>query len=175
MLGTKSLVDLICGLFWATLVILRWIQAQFFHPLAEWWLENVLGTWEESLKSVIREAFGNLTRVVNGFFTSVVSLFVDREYGSAQRYRWSRTAAWQNWWGQERNSTFNALIRRDQGRHSQDGRTPKTGSFPTPGCSLQACMHVGFDMHTLSLRPRQQHTPNLEACHMRAALGVTVP
>ena len=155
MLGTKSLVDLVGGLFWASLIILRWIQAQFFHPLAEWWLENVLGTWEESLKSVIREAFGNLTRVVNGFFTSVVSLFVDREYGSAQRYRWSRTAAWQNWWGQERNSTFNALIRRDQGRHSQDGRTPMTGNLLAYDGGSRATMYLPCATHRNALGEAQ--------------------
>ena len=42
-------------------------------PLAEWWIDTVLGTWEESLKSLIREAFANGTRVVNGFFSWVVA------------------------------------------------------------------------------------------------------
>jgi hypothetical protein len=121
-------VGQLCGaLLWATIIILRWLQKQFVHPVAEWWLENVLGSWEESLKSVIRESFGNLTRILNGFFAWVVSLFVDRNYASSQRSRWSRPAAWQSWWGEERNSTFNALIRRDQGRSSQDGRPGTSG------------------------------------------------
>ena len=79
-------------------------------------------TWEESLKSVIREAFSNLTRFLNGFFSWVVSLFVDKDYAHALRTNFNRTAAWQSWWSEERQSTFNALIRRDQGRRSFEGR-----------------------------------------------------
>ncbi len=28
----------------------RWIQDEFWIPLAEWWIETVLCTWEESVK-----------------------------------------------------------------------------------------------------------------------------
>ena len=112
---------------WAALILLRWIQKQFVHPVAEWWLENVLGTYEESLKSIIREAFSNLTRFLNGFFASVVALFVDKEYASTFRTNFNRTAAWQSWWGENKQSTFNALIRRDQGRRSFDGRQNGNG------------------------------------------------
>jgi hypothetical protein len=79
------------------------------------------------LKSVIREAFGNLTRFVNGFFAWVVSLFVDKDYTRALRTNFNRTAAWQSWWSEERQSTFNALIRRDQGRRSFEGRQGRQG------------------------------------------------
>lgn len=116
----------------------RWIQDEFWIPLAEWWIETVLCTWEESVKvihavgrclhvclhfvvtpktaraaismnqvshsdwhgneeaqtagnisflfttlrlirnlaavqSIIREAFSNTTRLVNGFFSWVVA------------------------------------------------------------------------------------------------------
>lgn len=122
-----SFAQLAGGVVWATLILLRWVQKQFLHPLAEWWLDTVLGTWEESLKSVIREAFSNLTRFVNGFFASVVALFVDKEYASTLRTNFNRTAAWRSWWGEERQSTFNALIRRDKGRRSIDGRQSQNG------------------------------------------------
>lgn len=44
----------------------RWLQDQFIHPLTEWWIETVLGTWEESIKSIIREFFAKFTRGING-------------------------------------------------------------------------------------------------------------
>ena len=123
----RSFAQLAGGLVWATLILLRWIQKQFIHPLAEWWLESVLGTYEESLKSVIREAFSNLTRFVNGFFASVVALFVNKDYANTLQTNYSRTAAWQSWWGENKQSTFNAMIRRDQGRSSSDGRQSGSG------------------------------------------------
>ena len=123
----RSFAQLAGGLVWAALILLRWIQKQFIHPLAEWWLESVLGTYEESLKSVIREAFSNLTRFVNGFFASVVALFVNKEYASTLQTNYSRTAAWQSWWSENKQSTFNAMIRRDQGRRSSDGRQSGSG------------------------------------------------
>ncbi len=92
----RSFAQLAGGVVWAALILLRWIQKQFVHPVAEWWLENVLGTYEESLKSIIREAFSNLTRFLNGFFASVVALFVDKEYASTFRTNFNRTAAWQS-------------------------------------------------------------------------------
>lgn len=64
-----------------------WGQARWFNqtiriPLSEWWIDTVLGTWEESVKSLIREAFANGTRVVNGFFSWVVAaLPKDRALG----------------------------------------------------------------------------------------------
>ena len=51
----------------------RWFQQELWIPLAEWWVDTVLGTWEEGLKSLIREAFANATRLVNGFFSWVVA------------------------------------------------------------------------------------------------------
>ncbi|EIE26467.1 hypothetical protein COCSUDRAFT_39557 [Coccomyxa subellipsoidea C-169] len=131
----RSFAQLAGGVVWATLIVLRFIQKQFIHPLAEWWLESVLGTYEESLKSVIREAFSNLTRFLNGFFASVVALFVDKEYANTLQTNYSRTAAWQSWWGENKQSTFNALIRRDQGRRSSDGRQGATAAPPAQHAS----------------------------------------
>ncbi|KAL0031744.1 hypothetical protein WJX79_004834 [Trebouxia sp. C0005] len=54
MLGVERIAGTVV---WCCLVGINWIQAQFVHPIAEWWLESVLGTWEESLKSLIREVF----------------------------------------------------------------------------------------------------------------------
>ena len=57
----------------ATTLQARWFQQELWIPLAEWWIDTVLGTWEEGLKSIIREAFANATRLVNGFFSWVVA------------------------------------------------------------------------------------------------------
>ena len=60
----------------------RWFNEAVRIPLAEWWIDTVLGTWEEFLKSLIREAFANGTRVVNGFFGWLVAaLPKDRALG----------------------------------------------------------------------------------------------
>jgi hypothetical protein len=28
----------------------KWFQEELWFPLAEWWIDTVLGTWEESVK-----------------------------------------------------------------------------------------------------------------------------
>ena len=114
---------------WVVLLLLRHIQAHVLHPFAEWWLNNVVGTWEESIKSVIREAFSNTTRFINGFFTWVVTLFVDKDHRKESKSTYTRANAWQTWWDQPRISTFNALIRRDQGRHSLEGQRSPAGKY----------------------------------------------
>ena len=80
------------------------------HPLIELWTESVLGVWEESTKSVIRESFTNATRFVNGFFSWCLAFFVDREHYKSFRSSWTRTQAWQSWWQEDRQSTLNAFI-----------------------------------------------------------------
>lgn len=112
---------------WVCLLMLRHIQAHVLHPIAEWWLNTVVGTWEESSKSVIREAFSNTTRFVNGFFSWIYTTFFDRTYRESTKSTYARQTAWEIWWQEPRMSTFNALIRRDQGRHSSDGKPTPTG------------------------------------------------
>ncbi len=148
----RSFAQLAGGVVWAALILLRWIQKQFVHPVAEWWLESVLGTYEESLKSIIREAFSNLTRFLNGFFASVVALFVDKEYASTFRTNFNRTAAWQSWWGENKQSTFNALIRRDQGRRSFDGRQSGNGEDMDPQTSIDNTAGTATQLPALPVR-----------------------
>ncbi len=50
---------------WSLLISLRWLHAQFVQPAADWVLDTVLGAWEESVKAVIREAFGVVTHYTN--------------------------------------------------------------------------------------------------------------
>jgi hypothetical protein len=60
---------------------MHWLQVQFIHPLTAWWIDTVLGTWEETLKSLVREAFAKCTRFINGVCSWVVALFrLDRTH-----------------------------------------------------------------------------------------------
>ena len=73
----------------------------------EYYTETVLGVWEESLKSVVRETFANAARVANGFFSWAGALLVSRE---SKEGPLSRTQAWKAWWQEERQSSLNAFI-----------------------------------------------------------------
>ena len=123
---------------WVVLLMLRHIQAHVLHPIAEWWLNTVVGTWEESSKSVIREAFSNTTRFVNGFFSWIYTTFFDNTYRESTKSTYARQTAWEVWWQKDRMSTFNALIRRDQGRVSTDGQRSSTGESPAPTMRIPA-------------------------------------
>ena len=50
---------------WSLLISLRWLHAQLVQPVADWVLDTILGAWEESVKAVIREAFGVVTHYTN--------------------------------------------------------------------------------------------------------------
>lgn len=45
------------ALLWGVLITLKWMHAQFLQPAADFFLESVLRTWEESVKATIRETF----------------------------------------------------------------------------------------------------------------------
>ena len=125
---------------WVCLLMLRHIQAHVLHPIAEWWLSTVVGTWEESSKSVIREAFSNTTRFVNGFFSWIYTTFFDRTYRESTKSTYARQTAWEIWWQEPRMSTFNALIRRDQGRQSSDGKSIPNGECIPTSCKPTTSM-----------------------------------
>lgn len=89
-------------------------------------MEAVFGTWEESLKSIIRETFGQVTRIVNGFFAWVLAVFADP---TSWQSPFQRSQAWQSWWRENRPSTFNAIIARDRTVKSQT--TPHSSPYNT--------------------------------------------
>ena len=76
----------------------------------------------------------NGRRVLNGFFAWLAALFVDQSYAQTLKSNWARTNAWQSWWSQERQSTFNALIDRDTGQHHRPS-TKRGASYCTVGCA----------------------------------------
>lgn len=99
---------------WCCLVGINWIQAQFVHPVAEWWLESVLGTWEESVKSLIREVFAQVIRIADSILNALFTWFPG--YQSAKT-TFQKPSAWQSWWAENRQSTFNAIIDRAENPH----------------------------------------------------------
>lgn len=110
---------------WTVLVCCSWFVHQC-QSAVEWWMEAVFGTWEESLKSIIRETFGQVTRIVNGFFAWVLAVFADP---TSWQSPFQRSQAWQSWWRENRPSTFNAIIARDRTVKSQT--TPHSSPYNT--------------------------------------------
>eukprot|EP00873_Tetraselmis_striata_P018859 jgi/Tetstr1/439123/TSEL_002988.t1 len=96
--------------FW--LAVLAWLNRTICHPVAEWWLNNVVATWEETVKSFWREVVSYIVRFINGCSASFISLFVDGSYYANLRSGFDRPNAWQAYHDTKRPSTFNALIER---------------------------------------------------------------
>ena len=128
---------------WYCLVGVNWFQTQFVHPIAEWWLETVLGTWEESVKSVIRELFAQMIRIVNYILNAIFSWFPG--YTSVKTST-QKPSAWKAWWEEGRQSTFNAIIERDRSvRGGTVGRSRQEeppGKFATAACIAASLLLV---------------------------------
>lgn len=54
---------------WVLYIVASWFHAQFIQPAGAWFQTTVLGSWEESIKSFVHEAFAQLLRFVNGCVT----------------------------------------------------------------------------------------------------------
>ena len=98
---------------WLVVVVINWARFQFLQAV-EHWTDAVLGTWEESLKSILRENFAVGSRLVDGTFSWLLKLF-SKPGGAVESSQ--RARAWQSWWREDRQSTFNAIISRDP-RHT---------------------------------------------------------
>ena len=138
---------------WAVLLVCRWLHAQFIEPVVSFFLDTVLGSWEESMKAGVRETCALASRFTNACSAAAVSLFLDRRYYSRLRSKHTRPTAWQAWWQQQQQAgggTFNAVVERDGlvalGRRSPAPpglRTPRSGSdapsrgTPTPTSTLE--------------------------------------
>ncbi len=92
-----------------------------------------LGTWEETLKSVVRECFATMTRAINGVSAYVVALLVRTPSAKVNGAR-ERPGAWRAWWSDRAQSTFNAVIERDR-TAGQAQPTPKARAA-APGLYL---------------------------------------
>jgi hypothetical protein len=69
-------------LLYPWIAILAWLNRRVCHPVAEWWLNHVVATWEETVKSFFRESVSYLVRLINGCSASFLSVFVDGSYYS---------------------------------------------------------------------------------------------
>jgi hypothetical protein len=111
-----ALLRAIQWLLGAALAAAGWVHSWTARPLVEWWDDTVLGTWEESLKSVIREAFVQTNNGLNAVASWLLTL-TSREYREGLRDSWTAQQDWHSWWREERTSTLNAVI----ARHKHDG------------------------------------------------------
>ena len=161
MLGVERLGG---AVVWCFFVAITWVQAQFIHPLAEWWLESVLGTWEESLKSVIRELFAQVIRIVNYVLNALFSWFPGYQ---SVKTTFQKPSAWQSWWDENRQSTFNAIIDRDKSmRGGAEGLNLHTTEAPK---SSKSMLRLISDTHALPKSPNstsQAFVPICTIVHM---------
>lgn len=123
MLGFQRLAG---AVLWSVLILVRWCHGQFIVSPAQWWLDTVVTTAEESTKTAVREVFAVSTRIINGVATWLVALFLDRDFYNRTRRgeERRRTRAWQAFWAHSSKvGTLNAVI-------EQEGYIP--ASPPTP-------------------------------------------
>jgi hypothetical protein len=59
------------AIVWSVLIAVRWAHATFVQRPVDFWLDTVLGNWEEAVKSFFREAFATLARWLNGLSAQV--------------------------------------------------------------------------------------------------------
>lgn len=77
---------------WVLYIVASWFHAQFIQPAGAWFQTTVLGSWEESIKSFVHEAFAQLLRFVNGCVTWFTKWVPGVE---SLRPAKDRTEAWQ--------------------------------------------------------------------------------
>lgn len=147
---------------WCCLVVVNWFNAQFLHPIANWWLDSVLGTWEESTKSLLREF---CAQSVRGLDLVVNALFGWFPGFQSTKTTSERPSAWQAWWAEDRQSTFNAIIERS-GRGGAQGSSDQPvhkGAFSKElRCSLQSRFVSSQNKHVLNLcKPADRKQPTI--------------
>ena len=59
------------AIVWSVLIAVRWAHATFVQRPVDFWLDTVLGNWEEAVKSFFREAFATSARWLNGLSAQV--------------------------------------------------------------------------------------------------------
>jgi len=106
----------------------QWFHVCFVAIPAQWWLDNVVLTAEETTKATIREYFSLFGRVINGVASWLVALFVDRSlfYRGKRHQAHKRSSAWKEFLEHsKKRGTFNAVI-------EQEGLIAPRGSSPLP-------------------------------------------
>ena len=107
MVDLHSVPDFVNKAAFVLVLVINWLGTKK-NACIEWLMDVLLGTWEESMKAGVREAFTSVTRFLNGVSTWLYVVFVDRDWSSLRT--WGRQQAWSSWWKEGRQSTFNALI-----------------------------------------------------------------
>lgn len=82
-------------LVWWVFIVIRWAHANFVARPCDFFLDSVLGSWEEAVRVSVRESFAWMARAINGLSAQAVSLFVDPNYYDSMRAGRRRPTAWQ--------------------------------------------------------------------------------
>ena len=103
----------------SVLILLRSLHTHIVAPFVHWWEETVLGSWEELVRTLVRQGFDEATRFLNGFVAWLLSLF-NHHYRDTLRKSWDN----QKWWHHAHQpSTFNALVAGMKRTDTADSRT----------------------------------------------------
>ena len=102
----------------------------------------MLGTWEESTKSLLRETSAQAVRIVDVCLNALFGWFPGFQSSKTTR---ERPSAWQSWWAENRQSTFNAIIEdRDTtlkaGAEDESSRTKQQGIPQLSFCPAYVCI-----------------------------------
>eukprot|EP00884_Botryococcus_braunii_P017623 jgi/Botrbrau1/4544/Bobra.60_2s0032.1 len=114
-----SLLHSLSCIVWSVCVFGRWLQTQF----AQWFMDTVLSSMEETVTTSIRLTFSTVTSCINNVFSWVVSAVDNRSYRNTVEVFSNRESAWQSWWSEDHLSTFNAIVASE--------REGAAGSAPT--------------------------------------------
>lgn len=98
-----------------------WAHLAVVEPLAHFW-ERCLSYWEEWVMAVVRQAFEEVTRFLNGLAAWLLSIS-NPQYRDSLRQSWRHDQeAWQRWWKDvaARPSTLNALVASLASQHQQE-------------------------------------------------------
>lgn len=95
-------------------MVVQWAHTSFVAIPAQWWIENVVNTAEESTKAALREYLSLFARVINGVASWLVATFIDRDFYRNRQLERKRSRAWRDFWAQnKKTSTLNAVIERE--------------------------------------------------------------
>ena len=156
------------------LATLSWLHLTIIEPIVAFWEERVLALWEEWFMSLVRQAFEETTRFLNGISAWFLSTFSNerRSYRQQLRNAWQDNS-WQRWWGEaaSRPSTLNALVASLTAQQQKQAASAEqrpgsasgagmqcAGDYWGPGESTKTCM--GLKLPARRCRGLRQRLPH---------------
>ena len=125
-------------------MVIQWAHTSFIAVPAQWWLENVVNTAEESTKAALREYLSLFARVINGIASWLVAIFIDRDFYRNRQLERKRSRAWRDFWAHNKKTgTLNAVIERE-GFISRRSPTPSPRGYSPRSSHLQQSQESGW-------------------------------